>query len=145
MIEFVRGNILETKADILVNPVNCVGVMSKGLALQFKLAYPSNFQAYQIACRHGALRIGKIFTYQLPSGKYIANFPTKDSWKNPSRIEYIESGLVDLVRFTRSNEVNSIALPPLGCGLGGLNWERVKDLIIRAFECESIETFVYEP
>lgn len=145
MIQFVSGNIFNSKALALVNPVNCDGVMGKGLALTFKQKYPDNFEAYAKACRSGELTIGRIFPYQLDSGRYILNFPTKNRWQDPSRIEYIESGLADLVLFARKNNIQSLAVPPLGCGLGGLCWNLVLPQIEEAFDRESVLAIVYQP
>lgn len=136
MIETAKGNILEADAEALVNTVNCVGVMGKGIALQFKQAYPGDFRAYQRACKAGEVRPGRVFTW--PTGlmvnpKYIINFPTKRHWKGKSRIEDIEAGLDALIREVERLEIKSIALPPLGCGMGGLDWSDVAPRIAAAF------------
>ncbi len=130
------SSIFDAKTDAIVNPVNIVGVMGKGLALEFKIKYPDNFKAYLGACRAGKIKIGKVFTYDLGTGetpRYIINFPTKAHWKYPSTLEYIEQGLVSLIDEVESLGIDSIAVPALGCGLGGLSWVDVQARIIRAF------------
>jgi O-acetyl-ADP-ribose deacetylase (regulator of RNase III) len=149
MIEFVTGNLLEAKVDALVNTVNTVGVMGKGLALQFKKAFPDNCKAYESAARAGQIEIGKMFVFDaggivLP--RYIVNFPTKRHWRASSKLEYIESGLCDLVRVIRDRKIGSIAVPPLGAGLGGLAWSDVRVLLERSLaELEDVEVLVFEP
>lgn len=149
MIKFTKGNILESKADALINTVNTVGVMGKGIALQFKKAFPNNFNSYQQACKEGKVIIGRLFVTKdssITTGeKYIINFPTKTHWRKPSEYDYIKSGLSDLKRVIKAYNIKSIAIPPLGTGNGGLNWEIVKELIKSYLENESIEIIVYEP
>lgn len=135
MIEFTTGDILACEADALVNTVNCVGVMGRGIALQFKRAYPANFKAYEAACRQAAVQPGRLFVFetgQLAAPRFIINFPTKRHWRGPSRMEDIDAGLVDLVRVIRDREIRSIAIPPLGSGLGGLDWNEVRPRIEQA-------------
>lgn len=125
MIILKQGNLLEDEAEALVNTVNCVGVMGKGIALQFKLAFPEVFSEYEKACRREEVQPGKmhvVSTKLLFNPKYVINFPTKRHWKNKSRMEDIEAGLVDLIKVVKELEIKSIAIPPLGCGNGGLNW-----------------------
>ena len=133
MIKYTTGNILESKAEALVNTVNTVGVMGKGIALQFKKAFHNNFKAYSEACKRNEISIGKLFVTKdcnLNTGeKYIINFPTKKDWRNPSEYNFIEHGLDDLVHVISKNKIKSIAIPPLGSGNGGLEWERVKKII----------------
>ncbi|MEP7218425.1 MAG: macro domain-containing protein [Bacteroidota bacterium] len=132
MIEFSNGNLFKSDAEALVNAVNCMGVMGAGLALQFRETFPENFAAYKKACTRGDLRIGEMFVWKSNrSGgpRYIINFPTKNHWKTKSHIEYIELGLVALVDAIREQGIESIAIPRLGCGLGGLDWEDVRPLI----------------
>ena len=132
LIDEAKGNLLRADADALVNTVNCVGFMGKGIALQFKQAYPQNFDAYRRACKSGEVRPGSMFvveTGSLISPRYIINFPTKRHWRGNSRIEDIRSGLLALVREVREREIQSVALPPLGCGNGGLDWADVRPLI----------------
>jgi O-acetyl-ADP-ribose deacetylase (regulator of RNase III) len=119
-----EGNLLDADADSLINTVNTVGVMGKGIALQFKQAYPGNFQAYEAACRHGEVRLGKMFTYEtglLGKPRLIINFPTKGHWRARSRLSDIKAGLVDLRQVIGERGIESIAVPPLGCGNGGLD------------------------
>jgi O-acetyl-ADP-ribose deacetylase (regulator of RNase III) len=133
MIEYVMGNILNTGADILVNPVNCVGVMGRGLAKKVKEGWPGCFFDYERACREGRVRLGEMNVFHLgiySIPRFIVNFPTKKHWRNPSHLPNIASGLDDL-RTTVLNlpYIETIAVPCLGCGLGGLDWKDVKPLI----------------
>jgi O-acetyl-ADP-ribose deacetylase (regulator of RNase III) len=135
MIEEAKGNLLEADAEALVNTVNTVGHMGKGIALQFKQAYPENFLAYARAVKRGEVRAGRMFV--VPTGfvtnpRYIINFPTKRHWRGRSRIEDIEAGLEALVGEIRRLGIRSIAVPPLGCGNGGLDWRDVEPRIKRA-------------
>lgn len=149
MIEFKQGNLLEENAEALVNTVNCVGVMGKGIALQFKQAYPENFRQYEKACRSGQVQPGRMFmvaTGSLLNPRSIINFPTKRHWKGRSKIEDIKSGLVALVAEVQRNRITSIAIPPLGCGNGGLNWADVKPLIESAFaQLPDVQVIIFEP
>ncbi len=143
-----QGSLLEAQADALVNTVNTVGVMGKGVALQFKQAFPANFTEYEKACRKGQVELGRMFVTH--TGKFqprlIVNFPTKKHWKNNSQLADIRTGLEDLVRIVKEEKVGSIALPPLGCGLGGLRWEEVRPLIEEAFaSLTNVETILYPP
>ncbi len=136
MIRFQKGDILHSDAQALVNAVNCVGIMGKGLALQFKRAFPENFRFYAQACENGKVHLGSMLVHDLnrmTGPRYIVNFPTKQHWKNQSRLEDIEAGLKDLVKTLRELHIQSIAIPPLGCGLGGLNWSDVRPRIEDAF------------
>ena len=149
MIEHHQGDILKAEADALVNTVNCVGVMGRGIALQFKKAFPEMFQEYQAACRRGEVRPGRVFTCRLerPQGpRCVINFPTKRHWRAKSRMEDIESGLVDLVREVRELGLASVAIPPLGCGLGGLDWDKVSPRIESAFGVlPEVRVLIFEP
>jgi O-acetyl-ADP-ribose deacetylase (regulator of RNase III) len=132
-----QGNLLESTADALVNAVNTAGVMGKGIALQFKQAYPANFQAYKEACQRGEVRLGTMFTTETglqDSPRYIINFPTKAHWRARSKLTDIQSGLADLRDVIRARDIHSIAVPSLGCGNGGLNWQDVRPLIIEALD-----------
>jgi len=136
MIEYTEGNLLKAEAEALVNTVNCVGVMGKGIALQFKQAYPAMARAYADACKRGEVQPGRMHIWdsqQLQGPRYIINFPTKRHWRGKSRIEDIESGLEDLVATVQRLGIGSIALPPLGCGHGGLSWDTVRPMIENAF------------
>ena len=137
MIHSCNGNILEASAQALVNPVNCVGVMGKGLARQFKLAYPEVYSDYRRAVKAGQVVLGKMHWVKLQSiwePQYIINFPTKGHWRASSKLSDIEAGLVDLLQVIRELEITSIAIPPLGSGLGGLDWKEVRALILKAFD-----------
>lgn len=146
-IEPGRGNLLEADVDALVNPVNTQGVMGKGLALQFKKAFPDAFQSYVRACEAGEVVPGKIHTVRrLMAPRFILNFPTKKHWRNPSKLEYIRDGLDDLVQQVRALGIQSIAVPPLGCGHGGLDWEDVRPLIEAAFvPLPDVRVVLYAP
>lgn len=149
MIKLTKGNLLHSTAQALVNTVNCDGYMGKGIALQFKQAFPNNYREYHNACKRGDVQPGKMFVAeeQVETGtKIIINFPTKRHWREKSRLEDIESGLLNLVKVIQEYKITSIAIPPLGCGLGGLKWETVKPLIECAFsELPEIEVFIFEP
>lgn len=128
MISFITGNIFESEALCLVNTVNCEGYMGKGMAYQFKLLYPENNRDYVRACKSGELHIGSIHSY-FEDGKLIVNFPTKDKWREKSKMSYVQTGLDLLVALIKEKEIKSIAVPPLGCGNGGLVWNEVKQVI----------------
>ncbi len=148
MIRYIKGNLLESRAEALVNTVNTVGVMGKGIALQFKKAFPQNFKVYEKACKSGALNVGQMLIHEehlLEGRKFIINFPTKTSWKLPSEYEYIEKGLLALKKAIIEKGIRSIALPPLGAGNGGLNWDKVKILIEKALADLDVDIEVYEP
>lgn len=149
MIEFKQGNLLQENAEALVNTVNCVGVMGKGIALQFKQALPENFRQYERACRAGEVQPGRMFTVATGTlfyPRYIINFPTKRHWRGKSKIEDIKSGLKALVEEVQQLGISSIAIPPLGCGNGGLNWAEVKPLIESAFaQLPNVQVVVFEP
>ncbi len=148
MIEFKQGNLLEENAEAIVNTVNCVGVMGKGIALQFKRAYPENFRQYDQACKSGEVQPGRMFTVttgSLFNPRYIINFPTKRHWKGKSTIADIKSGLTALVAEIQQLGITSIAIPPLGCGNGGLNWAEVKPLIESAFtQLPDVQVIIFE-
>jgi len=152
MIKCSTGNIFGSQAEAMVNPVNCVGVMGKGLALKFKQMYPENFKAYRRACHNGEVRPGKMyvtFPDNVPPPRIIINFPTKRRWNESSRTEDINAGLADLVLVVRSERIRSIAIPALGCGLGGLDWNTVRPLIENAFIhaglIESVDVTLFPP
>lgn len=149
MIRIVRGNLLEAPVEALVNTVNCVGYMGKGIALQFKQAFPANFRAYEAACRAGAVVPGAMLVHDhgmLIQPRYVVNFPTKRHWRGKSRMEDIESGLAALVNEVRERGIRSIAIPPLGCGLGGLPWDEVRPRIEAAFaELPDVDVHLYAP
>jgi O-acetyl-ADP-ribose deacetylase (regulator of RNase III) len=149
MIEYAKGNILQADTEALVNTVNCVGYMGKGIALQFKQAYPENFRAYEKACRAKAVQPGRMFVFEtgrIMPPQYIINFPTKRHWRDKSRIEDIKSGLVALTEEVQCLGLHSIAVPPLGCGNGGLNWSEVRPLIESAFaSLPDVRVLLYAP
>lgn len=150
MIKFVSGNILHADVEAIVNTVNCVGVMGRGIALQFKKAYPENFKEYKKACDLKDVVPGKMFIFETGQNlnpKFIINFPTKRHWRGSSKIEDIELGLLDLVNEINSRKIKSIAIPPLGAGLGGLDWNLVKSKIIDALSslATTVDIFVFEP
>lgn len=150
MIKLTRGDLLkQDDVDAIVNTVNCVGVMGKGIALQFKNKWPANFTAYAAACKAGQVRPGRMFVFDsggLVKPNFIINFPTKDHWRGASKIEYIHDGLVDLVAQICRLGIRSVAVPPLGCGNGGLEWSDVRPLIERAFEAvPNVEVRLFEP
>lgn len=129
MITYAVGDLLQADTQALVNTVNCVGIMGKGIALQFRRRYPETFAAYEKACRRGEVTIGSMFvtrTGQLHGPEYIINFPTKRHWRSPSELSYIDAGLVDLIRVIRERGIMSIAIPALGVGNGGLAWADVE-------------------
>jgi O-acetyl-ADP-ribose deacetylase (regulator of RNase III) len=149
MIERATGNLLEAETEALVNAVNVAGVMGKGLALQFKRAFPENFRAYRRACENGELQLGRVFVHRnsSPQGpRFIVNFPTKGHWRDASRLEDIDAGLRSLVRAIRDLKIRSIAVPPLGCGLGGLPWTDVRPRIEAALEpLTDVDVRLYSP
>ena len=149
MIAFRQGNLLEADVEAVVNTVNTVGVMGRGIALMFKERFPENYRTYQAACKAREVCTGEMFVTannELQGPRWIINFPTKEHWKAPTRIEWVKSGLVDLVRFIKEKGIRSIALPPLGCGNGGLQWSDVRPLIVSALsDLEGVEVIVYEP
>lgn len=149
MIDYTTGDILQADAEALVNTVNCVGVMGRGIALQFKNTFPGNFEAYAEACNREEVQPGRMFVYEtgfMHNPKYIVNFPTKRHWRGKSRIEDIEVGLRALVEEIRARGIRSIAIPPLGSGLGGLDWGSVRARIDAAMrELGDVRVTVFEP
>ncbi len=149
MIVYKTGDIFNEDAEAIVNTVNCVGVMGRGIALQFKKRFPENFKVYESACKKKSVIPGKMFIYKTGSligPKYVINFPTKRHWRGASRIEDIESGLQDLEKVIKELKIKSIALPPLGSGLGGLDWNEVRSLIENKLsQIFDISIVVFEP
>lgn len=149
MITYKTGDLLTEDCEAIVNAVNCVGVMGRGIALQFKKIYPENFKAYASACKLGKVEPGRMFVFdtgRLMSPQYIINFPTKRHWRSKSRMEDIEAGLVALVQEIRERHIASIAIPPLGAGLGGLSWAAVRERIEQALcELTDVRVIVFEP
>lgn len=144
MIDFVKGDLFKSKAEALVNPVNCEGVMGKGLAKEFKDRWPGMYLSYQRACMRGELAPGGILLYAHSVPK-IVFFATKGGWRLPSRIEYIEEGLVEMKRQLPTWLVSSVAMPAVGCGLGGLAWREVKERIQKHLSGVETRIEVYEP
>jgi len=149
MLEFTKGDILRADVEAIVNTVNCVGFMGKGIAAQFKRAYPENFRVYESACKREEVQPGRMLVYDVPgtaNPRLIINFPTKRHWRAASRIEDIKSGLAALLDEVHRRGIGSIAVPPLGCGLGGLNWSDVRPLIEAAFAAlPDVRVLLYEP
>lgn len=149
MIKRTQGDILKVDAEALVNTVNCVGFMGRGIAAQFSRAFPENLRAYELACKRQEVQPGRMFIVelgQLMNPRYIVNFPTKRHWRGKSRIEDIESGLKSLVADVRRLGIHSIAIPPLGCGLGGLDWTDVRPRIEQAFApLKDVQVLLFEP
>jgi O-acetyl-ADP-ribose deacetylase (regulator of RNase III) len=148
-MKFIIGNLLEADTQALVNTVNTVGVMGKGIALQFKEQFPMNFKIYAAACKKGEVKVGKMLVVKentMKGEKLIINFPTKTEWFKKSQYTYLEEGLKDLVNVIRENNIKSIAVPPLGTGNGGLKWSNVRSLIEQYLgELEGVDILIYEP
>lgn len=148
-MEYIKGNLLSAKTDSIVNTVNTVGVMGKGIALQFKEKFPENYRAYKKACQNNEVKIGQMFVFKeqtLNGDIYIINFPTKTEWYKKSTYEYIESGLIDLKNVIDKHNIKSISIPPLGCGNGGLKWEKVKKIIENKLgDLSGVKIQIYEP
>ncbi|MSQ22479.1 MAG: Appr-1-p processing protein [Dehalococcoidia bacterium] len=149
MIEFRQGDILAADAEALVNTVNCVGIMGRGIALQFRNTFPDNFRAYQVACKQGEVQPGRMFlfdTKQLTNPRYIINFPTKRHWRGKSRLADIKARLPALVAEIKRLRIRSIAIPPLASGLGGLDWNDIRPLIVQALAgVQNLKAIVFEP
>lgn len=149
MIRFTQGNLLDADVEAVVNTVNTVGVMGKGIALMFKERFPENYTAYAAACKRGEVKLGRMFvtrSAELSGPRWIINFPTKAHWRFRSELEWIRSGLVDLCRVVREHDIRSIAVPPLGSGNGGLDWSDVRPLIESAVSgLNGVDVIVYEP
>jgi O-acetyl-ADP-ribose deacetylase (regulator of RNase III) len=149
VIEYKQGDLLASNTEAVVNTVNCVGVMGRGIALQFKKQYPENFKYYEAACKHGHVVPGRMLVYEinnLLNPRLIINFPTKRHWREASRIKDIEDGLTDLVNVIQQYNIKSISVPPLGCGLGGLEWGDVKPRIESALaQLDDVEVTIFEP
>jgi O-acetyl-ADP-ribose deacetylase (regulator of RNase III) len=149
-IHVLKGDLLKQETDAIVNTVNCVGVMGKGIALQFKRRWPENFKAYARACMAGQIKTGKMFVYDLGTlhnGKpeFIINFPTKNHWREKSKLSYIEDGLQDLVKVIHALKIKSIAIPPLGCGNGGLEWNVVRNLVEATLAPLNVDIQLFSP
>jgi len=149
VVELTRGDLFASTADAILNPVNCEGVMGAGLALEFKRRYPDNFRAYADFCKLGSLEPGVLLPVPLSivtPPYYIVNFPTKDCWRNPSKYEYIEQGLVTLEAWCWHEGIETVAMPALGAGLGGLDWHQVYNRVIDVFGGDRYTTiYFYKP
>ena len=149
MIRYKEGDIVSQEAEALVNTVNCVGIMGRGIALSFREKYPENYNAYKTACQEGKVELGKMFIFHrgtISNPKIIINFPTKYHWRENSKIEYIENGLDDLVSVLKKYDIKSVVIPPLGCGLGGLDWNVVRPLIIEKIsELKNTDVILFKP
>ncbi len=148
MISYTTGNLLEAPAEVLVNTVNTVGVMGKGIALMFKDRFHENYRRYAAACKAGEVKVGRIFVVEvaeLGGPRWIVNFPTKQHWRGNSRLSWIAEGLKDLRAFLEDNEVESVAIPPLGAGNGGLEWSSVRALIEEELSGLNTNILVFEP
>ena len=149
MIRYTQGNLLEAPAEALVNTVNEVGVMGKGIALMFREAFPVNTRVYEEAAKAGNVRVGRMLVTEnraLVGPRWIINFPTKKHWRQPSKLEWVRDGLKDLGRVLRESNIHSVALPPLGCGNGGLDWVLVRREIESALgDLGGVDVVVYEP
>lgn len=149
MMRFTQGNLLDASVEAVVNTVNTVGVMGKGIALMFKERFPENYQAYAAACKAGQVEVGSMFVtagVELDGPRWIINFPTKKDWKHPTKLEWVQAGLQALKDVIVKKQIRSIAIPPLGCGNGGLDWNEVRPLIENALaDLEQVQVVVYEP
>lgn len=146
MIELVTGSMFDIDADILINTVNCVGVMGCGVALAFKYRYPHVFAEYRNRCRSNQIKPGILWNLQVNDGKTIVHFPTKQHWKNPSQYIYIENGLRELRTFLSNCKGSVVALPAIGCGHGGLDWDIVWEMIQETLgDLEHITINVFQP
>ena len=149
VITFIQGNLLDSDAEAVVNTVNTQGIMGKGIALMFKERFPHNFKLYRRACKSGEVRIGSMFVTEnneIFGPVWIINFPTKTHWRVKTRLEWISQGLQDLVCIVKERGIRSLAVPPLGCGNGGLDWRQVRPLIVDALsKVEGLEVMIYEP
>lgn len=151
MITYLTGDIFDNtiagnQVTAIVNPVNTVGVMGKGLALAFKQNYPDNFNLYKIACQNNEVKVGQLFITKHPSGQFIVNFPTKQHWRGKSQLSWITQGLLELKKFIIENQIQSIAIPALGSGLGGLDWQLVKNEIDKSLQdLIEVKILVFEP
>jgi O-acetyl-ADP-ribose deacetylase (regulator of RNase III) len=149
MIHYKTGNLLDSEAEALVNTVNTIGVMGKGIALQFKNMFPNNFKLYSQACKNKEVKIGQLLVTEeealFVGKKIIINFPTKTNWRLPSEYQYIEEGLTELVKVIREKNIKSIAIPPLGSGNGGLDWNKVKQILEKNLANVDCDIHIYEP
>jgi len=146
MVKVLHGKtIFESDAQTLVNTINCVGVMGKGIALEFKNRYPAMFDKYKSFCDKGVFKPGVLWIYKAEDGKWVLNFPTKVDWRNPSKIEYIEEGLKKFVEIWEEKGIKSIAFPLLGCSNGGLDPDEVIPIMKKYLEqCDGLKAYIYD-
>jgi O-acetyl-ADP-ribose deacetylase (regulator of RNase III) len=142
MVSIVKGNIFESQSQTIVNTVNCLGFMGKGLALEYKARFPDMFISYKKVCNSKLFSIGKLQLYK-DKEKWILNFPTKYHYKNPSKMEYIETGLKKFVEIYKDKGITSIAFPQLGCSNGGLDWKDVEPLMVKYLDNLDIPVEIY--
>ena len=143
MIHIKEGNIFEADTQGIVNPVNCMGVMGAGLAKKFAQFYPNMEKEYKAICHADKLKVGQIFMWTIDAHdglRYIFNLPTKVHWKDPSKMQYIRHGVTELIRLMSEHEISSVAIPAIGCGLGGLKWDDVFKEIVHQFQRETDKT-----
>lgn len=143
-VQYCKGDILKTEATAIVNPVNCKGVMGAGLAAAVRKKYPKSYNDYRRACRQGAIKVGAVFVTSEPD-MLLFHLPTKDHWKNQSKMEYVLSGLADLRRKLEALLVSSVAVPALGCGCGGLSWSAVQPVLEDALKDINTDVYIYPP
>lgn len=143
-VKVVQGDLFTSSAQTLVNTVNCVGAMGKGIALEFKKRYPAMYERYKVLCKEGYIKIGSLWLYKDDDGKWILNFPTKQHWLNPSEIDYIIQGLDKFIATYKERGITSIAFPMLGCNNGGLDKSLVL-MIMREYlnTCEDLDVEIY--
>ena len=144
MVKVEKGSIFDSSAQTLVNTINCVGAMGKGIALEFKIRYPAMYEQYRVLCQRRLFKPGTLWIYKAEDGKWILNFPTKVHWRNPSKIEYIRAGLEKFVSTWKEKGITSVAFPLLGCSNGGLDWNEVLPIMKDYLErCEGLEVTIY--
>ena len=147
-MKFIKqGDIFKSSCEVIANPINCVGVMGGGLALAFKKKFPEHFETYKKMCQNGEIKVGELYVVDGDEKHKVLLFPTKIHWKNPSLMEYVVDGLKYLAENYEKMDIKSIAIPAIGCGLGGLNWEDVKEQITSVLSelDNKIEIEIYEP
>lgn len=144
-LKYVTGNMFDVDVDIRINTINCVGAMGKGVALQFKRMYPKLYSDYRVECRRGRITTGKMYIWRGANNVHVVNFPTKDDWHKKSEYSFIEGGLVALRNYLRTLGQVSVAMPPIGCGNGGLSWDRIKRMINKHLSGLEATIYVFEP
>lgn len=143
-VKVVQGDMFKSSAQTLVNTINCVGAMGKGIALEFKKRYPAMYDRYRQLCKDGLIQTGKLWLYKADDGKWVLNFPTKQHWRNPSKVEYIEQGLDKFVKTYKEKGIISIAFPMLGCSNGGLDKNEILPIMQKYLEqCDDLDVEIY--